>query len=182
MQLLYHINFSQPLLDPGATVVAPVKAMAPRDARAAEGVKTWNSYPPEQRGFAEQCYYFDLMAGKDGNTHVLLKNGACDQGVSLKYPVRQLPCFTIWKNAAASNDGYVTGLEPATNFPNPRSFEAEQDRVVMLEPGETRQFDVTLEVHPDAASINSAEQTIKTIQGAVKPQISETPQIGWSRV
>src|SRR5690606_9755809 len=32
MQMLYHINFGPPLLDAGAKIVAPVKAMVPRDA------------------------------------------------------------------------------------------------------------------------------------------------------
>ena len=38
-------------------------------------------------------------------------------------PLEELPCFTLWKNTAAEADGYVTGLEPGTNFPNLRSFE-----------------------------------------------------------
>jgi hypothetical protein len=180
MQLLYHVNFSQPILDAGAKVVAPIKTMVPRDQRAAEGIKNWDNYAPEQRGFVEQCYFFDLAAGSDGNTQVLLKNAHSMQGVSLKYPVKQLPCFTIWKDTMAASDGYVTGIEPATNFPNPRPFEAEQKRVVMLEPGETRKFELTLEVHPDAASVSAAEQAVAKIQNTVKPQIFETPQKGWS--
>jgi hypothetical protein len=42
MQLLYHINFGQPLLDPGSRFVAPVRRVVPRDLRAAEGIHTWN--------------------------------------------------------------------------------------------------------------------------------------------
>ena len=38
MQMLYHINFGTPILDPGAKVVAPVEAIVPRDPRAAEGI------------------------------------------------------------------------------------------------------------------------------------------------
>ena len=33
LELLYHINFGLPLLTPGATLVLPVKKIAPRDAR-----------------------------------------------------------------------------------------------------------------------------------------------------
>jgi hypothetical protein len=182
LQLLYHINFSQPILDPGARVVAPVKTMVPRDARAAEDARTWDSYPAEQVGFAEQVYFFDLLADENGQTHVLLKNAHGMQGVSVKYPVKQLPCFTIWKDTAAAQDSYVTGLEPATNFPNPRSFEAAQGRVVKLAAGETRQFEVALEVHPDAASVSSAAQAIARLQGNVKPQIFDQPQKGWTQV
>ena len=34
-QLLYHVNFGVPLLEPGATVVAPIKTLVPRTEEAA---------------------------------------------------------------------------------------------------------------------------------------------------
>ena len=46
--------------------------------------------------------------------------------MSIKFNKRQLPCFTLWKNRQAAVDGYVTGLEPATNYPNPKPFEKEK--------------------------------------------------------
>jgi galactose mutarotase-like enzyme len=179
MQLLYHINFGQPILDAGARVVAPVKTAVPRDARAAEDIKAWDSYPAEQVNYAEQCYFFELLADAAGDTQVMLKNAHSTQAVSLRFPVKQLPCFTLWKDTAAAQDGYVTGLEPGTNFPNPRSFEKAQGRVLKLAAGETRRFEVALEVHLDASGVSAAEQAIAKLQGGAKPQIFETPQKGW---
>jgi galactose mutarotase-like enzyme len=180
MELLYHVNFSQPILDAGAHVVAPVKTVVPRDPRAAENATAWNSYPAEQRGYAEQVYFFELNGDEQGNTQVMLKNAHSMHAVTMKYPLKQLPCFTLWKDTMHSKDGYVTGLEPGTNFPNPRSFEAAQGRVVKLDPGESRRFDLTLEVHPDAESVSAAEKAIAKIQGSVKPKSFDTPQKGWS--
>ncbi|OXE35403.1 MAG: hypothetical protein CGW95_14090, partial [Phenylobacterium zucineum] len=40
-----------------------------------------------------------------------------------------LPYFVIWKNTVDVSDGYVCGLEPSTNFPNPRTFEETKGRV-----------------------------------------------------
>jgi hypothetical protein len=79
-------------------------------------------------------------------------------------------------------DGYVTGLEPGTNFPNPRSFEGQQGRVVRLKPGETVRFVLDLDVLADAAAVSAAEKTIAEIQGGTKPEIFKTPQPGWTRV
>jgi len=180
-QLLYHVNFGPPLLDPGAQLVAPVKAIVPRDARAAEGISSWNSYPNEQAGFAEQVYFFELLADGDGKTRVLLKNAHGTLGVSLRYSTKQLPYFTLWKNTPMAADGYVTGLEPGTNFPNPRSFEGEQGRVVKLEPGQTAKFEVELELHGDEPSVAAAEKQIAELQGGSKPQVFETPQAGWTK-
>ncbi len=134
MQLLYHINFGPPLLDPGAKLIAPVKTLVPRNARSAEGLEAWQTYDSPQAGFAEQVYFIDLADSRQ-QTRVMLKNAAGDLGASLGFDKRQLPCFTLWKNTGALADGYVTGIEPATNYPNPRSFEGQQGRVVKLPPG-----------------------------------------------
>ena len=53
----------------------------------------------------------------------LLRNRAGDKAVALRFARAQLPCFTLWKQTGGRRDGYVTGLEPATNYPNPRPFE-----------------------------------------------------------
>lgn len=182
MQMLYHINFGLPLLDAGSRVVAPVKTLVPRTQLAAENLATWDSYSAEQRDFAEHVYFLHLLANEAGNTQVLLKDGHGMRGVSLKYPVKNLPCFTIWKDTATAEDGYVTGLEPGTNFPNPRTFEGEHGRVVKLKPGETVRFEVGMEVHPDAASVSAAEAAIRKLQGNTKPQIFDKPQPTWAKM
>jgi galactose mutarotase-like enzyme len=180
IQLLYHINFGPPLLEPGSRVVAPIARMAPRDPRAAEGIDGWDRYSPPTPGYTEQCYYFDLLSGPDHLTHVLLENATKSLGVSVGFDRRQLPCFTLWKDTAAVADGYVTGLEPATNYPNPRSFEEKQKRVVELAPGATVKFDTSLTVHPDKASVAAAEKAIAEIAGNRKPTIASAPRNGWS--
>ena len=62
----------------------------------------------------------------------MLRNHAGDRGVVLRFDKDQLPAFTLWKNTGGLRDGYVTGLEPGTNYPNPRPFERRTDRVVTL--------------------------------------------------
>jgi galactose mutarotase-like enzyme len=181
LQLLYHVNFGPPLLDPGAMVVAPVKTIVPRDPRAAEGISTWNSYPNEEQGFSEQVYFFLLAADSEGRTQVMLKNAHASQGVTLRYSTRQLPCFTLWKNTPLAADGYVTGLEPGTNYPNPRSFEGKQGRFVELAPGASMRFSVDLDILPNPAAVSAAEEAIAKLQCSGKPQVFTTPQPGWTQ-
>jgi hypothetical protein len=182
MQLLYHVNFGRPILDAGARLIAPIKTMAPSTSLAAKNIATWDTYSAEQLCFSEQVYLFELLADNAGQSQVLLKNAGGSQGVSLRFPLQQLPCFTLWKDTATTEDGYVTGLEPGTNYPNPRSFEQEQGRVVKLAPGETKRFEVALAVHANPESVTAAEQAIAKIQGDTKPKIFDNPQKGWTRV
>src|SRR5262249_25981960 len=135
MQLLYHCNLGPPLLEAGSRIAMPIREVSPISPRAAEGIDRLDAYPGPRTGFAEQVYCCDLLADAGGKTLAMLYNHAADRGIALRFNRQELPCFTVWKNTAALEDGYVTGLEPATNFPNFKSFEREQGRVATLPAG-----------------------------------------------
>ena len=179
VQLLYHINFGKPLLDADSRFVAAFQKMMPRDARAAEGVAAWDVYGPESAGFAEQVYFLQLVPDAQGWSPALLKNAAGTRGVGVHMNTKQLPCFTLWKNTGAAADGYVTGLEPGTNFPNPRTYEGRQGRVVKLDAGGSAVFQVGLEIHDGAEQVQKAEQAISALQAGVTPQVCQRPQAPW---
>jgi hypothetical protein len=181
-QLLYHINFGRPLLDAGARLIAPVRTVVPRDKRAAEGIQTWDSFAAEQPGYAEQVYFLELVGNPQNQTKVLLKNAHATRGVTLAFDRTQLPWFTLWKNTTATPDGYVTGLEPATNFPNPRSFEGKQGRTVKLPPLGTARYDLQLTAHASAAEVDAAHRAIESLQQGTVPQVHSLPQPGWCLV
>ena len=135
LQLLYHWNFGPPYLGEGSEFAAPVEAIAPRDLRAAEGLGHWQTYGAPEPGFAEQVYLARLRGdAPGGRTLAMLKGPDGTRAVVLRFRTAQLPCFTLWKSTRGLREGYVTGLEPATNYPNPRPFEAARGRVVPLEP------------------------------------------------
>lgn len=179
MQMLYHVNFGDPLLDAGSKVIAPVKTIVPRNARAAEGIGNWSSYEAPQSGFEEQVYFFELLAEHDGATQAMLKNAHGTEGALLKFNKKQLPCFTVWKNTTSLADGYVTGIEPGTNFPNPRSYEGQQGRVVKLGPGGSFVFEFGLAYLSHAAEVDAAEAAIARLQGDTEPHVFDQPQEGW---
>jgi hypothetical protein len=179
MQMLYHVNFGVPLLDGGSSIVAPIKTIVPRNAHAASEIENWASYGAEEPGFEEQVYFLELLGDDDGNTETLLKNAHATQGVSLHFNKSLLPCFSVWKNTTAREDGYVTGIEPGTNFPNPRTFEAEKKRVVELPPRKSIAFDMKFEVHSDEKSVQTAEDRIAKLQGDTEPKVYDEPQSDW---
>lgn len=179
MQLLYHINFGTPLLDAGSRFVAPLQTVIPRTAHAAAGLATWDRYAPPVAGFQEQVYFLQLAADPTGRTQTLLKNAQGTRGVSIHVDTRQLPCYTLWKNTTAAPDGYVTGLEPGTNYPNPRTHEGQQGRTVKLAAGGKAVFELQLEVHPTAAAVAQAEAAIAALQAGVALRIFDQPQPGW---
>jgi hypothetical protein len=180
MQLLYHCNVGPPFLEAGSRVVMPVREMAPRDARAAEGIDTFDTYAAPAAGFAEQAYYYDLLADAAGHTLAVLYNRAADRGLVVRLNRKELPCFTVWRNTAAVEDGYVTGLEPATNYPNFKTFERQQGRVLVLPPGGRWEATWSLEVYDSAAGVAAVLAEVASLQAHGKAVIHRTPQPRWS--
>lgn len=179
IQMLYHTNFGTPLLEAGAEVVAPVNEVVPRNDWAADGIGHWSTYSEPSEGMPERVYFMKLNSDDQGETRALLRNSTATRGVSLNWNVAQLPYFTLWKNETALNDGYVTGLEPGTNFPNPRSFEGQQGRVVKVDGGASYPMQLGLTVHTDAAGVRNAESQVAEIQGDQTPTLHDSPQPNW---
>jgi len=180
MQVLYHTNVGRPFLDEGARLVLPVRQAAPRDPRAAEDSATWQTYRGPTAGYTEQCYYAELIGDDREQTIVLLRNAAGDRGISLEYGIRSLPCFTVWKCTQAEADGYVTGLEPATNFPNFKTFERSRGRVVTLAPRQTYSTQLLLAVHASSAEVADVEKRIAELQHHAHPIVHERPLAAFS--
>ncbi|MGI9469886.1 MAG: aldose 1-epimerase family protein [Rubripirellula sp.] len=180
LQLLYHINVGAPLLAEGATLEAPVESLAPKDALSASEIDSWNEYGPPQEGYAERVYFARLRSDESNSTTAMLRSPDGTKGLGVSFHTNGLPRFVLWKNTAAENDGYVTGIEPATNYPNHRSFEEKQGRVVELAGGETASFRVTLLPLTSAEQVNEVSQQIKDLQGDEPPEIHPQPRPGWS--
>jgi hypothetical protein len=183
IQALYHWNFGPPFLERGARFVAPSRAVVPRDARAAEGVDGFDEFAGPEPGFAEQVYFFDLLgeppAGLAGPgsspTLVLLRGRDGGKAVSLRFDLEQLPAFTLWKNTGGLKSGYVTGLEPGTNYPNPKPFERARGRVVTLPPGGRHVAEMTLEVLTTRDEVAAAEAEVLDLQRRAEPVIHRGP-------
>ncbi len=145
MQMLYHINIGQPLLGAGSRCIWAPKRVVARNAHAAKDLESWSKYLGPTPGYSEQVYFSSSVADSDGWAAALLTAPDSQSGFAVHYKADTLPFFTQWKNTVGSRDGYVTGLEPGTGFPNPRSFEEQHGRVVTLDKGGVRDFNLKLE-------------------------------------
>jgi Domain of unknown function (DUF4432) len=177
IEILYHWNFGPPFLGPGSRFVAPIKSVTPRDARAQQNLSEHELYGPPEPGSTEQVYYHELHGGVGGDARTLamLKNKAGDKGVVLRFHKNQLPAFTLWKNTGGLRDGYVTGLEPGTNYPNARPFEKARNRVVTLPVDGRYVAETTLEILTTADAVAMIEGEIKNLQSQGAPKVNLKP-------
>lgn len=178
VQMLYHMNFGMPLLDAGSQVIAPIKELVPRNTHAASGLANWSNYAGETAGYEEQVYFATLQCDDKGQTQVLLKNAHATRGAVMRFNTKELPCFTVWKNTTSSEDGYVTGLEPGTNYPNPRSYEGQQGRVIKLPGNGSTKLSLGFELCEDDASVALAEAAVAKLNKA-EAKVHSKPVDGW---
>src|SRR5262245_56827819 len=84
MQLLYHYNLGPPVLGAGATVVAPIMELCPRNARAAEGIDRWDTFDAPLPT-TEQVYFATMHAQADDSTLALLRSADGSLACSVRW-------------------------------------------------------------------------------------------------
>jgi len=178
IQMLYHNNFGSPILEKGSHFFAPVKKLVPRNPHAASGLDHWNQFDAPDPNYAEQVYFMELAADAKQESLVMLSNAQQSQAVTIRHNTSQLPFFSLWKNTVGTSDGYVTGLEPATNFPNPHSFEKQHGRTVHLAPGRDHTMALHIGLLTKPEPIQSALAKIETLQPETT-EIHDAPTDDW---
>jgi hypothetical protein len=111
-------------------------------------------------------YELPMAAGKDGRVRVALVNPDLQQegrAVYLIYQKDQLPNFLEWRMMAEST--YAVGIEPCTN-----SFGREAVRrrgeMIVLQPGETRSYDLEIGVLTGREQIENFTRGIQSVEEA----------------
>ena len=174
-EMLYHSNYGSPFLEEGSTFVGAAKRVTPFNSHAAKSVTDYQTYVGPTLGFIEQVYLLRLFGDENQRTTIMLQNSKQDRGISMSWSLKQLPYLTIWKNTAAIKDGYVTGLEPGTNYPNNRSVERKFGRVPKLKPGSSQKMSIDFGIHVGAGKVKKVAESIRKIQGDRESQIDAQP-------
>ncbi|MFB4340460.1 aldose 1-epimerase family protein [Pantoea sp. CS_6] len=174
-EIIYHSNFSTPILEEGARFMAPMSGISPFNDYAKAGLKNWQTYQGPTKDFDEMVFNIKPLSDKDHQTVAAVVNKAGNKGASIQFDTQQLPLLTLWKNTDTLKQGYVTGIEPGTNYAYPVTIEREQKRVKQLAPGASATFDLTYTLLHNSDQVNAVEKRIKAIQGDTKIEEDSTP-------
>jgi len=167
--LLYHLNLGWPLLDAGARFLAPVSETVWSGVSAeAQRLGFWTQQGPQPAG-AQQVAVHRVVADADGFVRTALVNDRIGTGVAVSWPKRQLPWLQHWQ--CLSEGTYALGIEPVTNRFGSRAELAQTGELEVLQPGETRVYDLAVEVLDGPAALEGCETAIR----ACAPLLSETP-------
>ena len=78
------------------------------------------------------------------------------------------------------SDGYVTGLEPGTDFPNAKPFERSQGRVMTLPAGGSYDSELMVEIADNPAAVTRLHEEIAVLQKQAAPQIDREVPANWA--
>jgi hypothetical protein len=140
--ILYHTNWGFPMVNEKSVLDAAAHEVTPRDATAKAGIKTWMKMQPPTAAYAEQVFYHDLPAGRDGFATIALRSPLTGLQAEVGFRKRELPYLIQWK--MMGQGAYVTGLEPANCRVGGRAAELGGKPNCILKPGEARCFAIRL--------------------------------------
>ncbi|MBL7877207.1 MAG: aldose 1-epimerase family protein [Cyclobacteriaceae bacterium] len=146
--LLYHFNFGWPLINEGANLIWQGE-LQPRksDSKIFKAGYDYKKCPApldQHRGSGEDVAFIDAVADEAGMCVAGVYNQEIDLGIAIRFSKRQLPWLTNWQHWGKGE--YVVGLEPGTHRVIGQAKAREQNELIFIEPGESRVYDVTLEV------------------------------------
>lgn len=155
--LLYHFNFGWPLVDEGVDLLWLGKWHPRLGEENAKIFKEGNNFKKcpapldDHLGTGEEVVLVDIESDIFGQSECGIYNSKLGIAVALKFQKEQLPWMANWQHWGKGE--YVTGLEPSTHPLSGQAKAREDGSLIFINPGETRSYDLELEVLSDEAEI-----------------------------
>ncbi len=155
--LLYHCNFGWPLIDRGTRLLwkggCESRGLPMDDAIFAAGGRPDICPAPDDahRGSTEACGFIRSRAGGGGMCTAGVHNARLGLALRMDFRARQLPWITNWQHWGPGE--YVTALEPGTHPPIGQQAARAAGTLILLAPGESRTYELTLTVLAAKAAI-----------------------------
>ncbi|MFB2580289.1 aldose 1-epimerase family protein [Herbiconiux sp. P15] len=158
---LYHLNFGWPFVDEGTEFVAPIASRLWTSDSVAEQGFSYRTLPAPQKGFVEQVYEHELVAGPDGDHRVALIAADGSRGVEVSWASAGMPHFFEWQNLRSGQ--YAVGLEPSTHHVDGDGAARDDGSMVFLEHGESREYRTRIRVLEGRAETEAVRAAIRAI-------------------
>ena len=153
---LYHVNVGWPVVDAGSEYLVP----APEGVPVAEyPTKDYRTLTGPAAGMPEECYEHDMEPAPDGTVPVGIVNREIGLGAYQVYRKDQFPFHTMWRMLGEGI--YGVAMEPTTNRDAGRFDAKDRGELAMLQPGESRNYDIEIGVLDGKAAIDEFAKRVK---------------------
>jgi hypothetical protein len=142
--ILYHMNFGYPMLSENTELVIDPLKTVPRDSDAVPGIMEFRSFIKPEKVYREQVFFHTMKGDLNGDTTVTVRNKKIGVAVNIGINVNQLPYVAQWKMMGWGE--YVLGIEPSNVLCQSRKTLREENRLPVLQPGESTVNSLKIEV------------------------------------
>jgi len=164
--LLYHINVGFPFVDENSELLAPTTGPTPLSVgKIQQDTSMYKRFVTPQKDCILEGYELPMIACDDGQVRVALVNpnlGDGGQAVYVQYNRNQLPAYLEWRMMGEGQ--YAVGMEPCTNSFG-RQQVRERGQLTVLEPGETRNYELEIGVLSGREEIGNFRATVHEMAG-----------------
>lgn len=156
--ILYHCNLGWPLVDEGSAIIWKGEWKSREDGINNKIFTTGNDFhtcpaPIDgHSGAGEEAAFIDITSDSLGNCACGVHNSQIGIALVLRFKKKQMPWLTNWQHWGKGE--YVTGLEPGTNPPIGQATARQKNELIMIAPGERREYDLEIEVLYDKKEID----------------------------
>jgi galactose mutarotase-like enzyme len=163
LMLLYHCNFGYHLVDEGSEILWDGDWESrgnDMDNAIFNKENDFHKCPPplkEHSGSKEACGFIDTKADENGKCYAGIYNPNLEIAVKMSFVKKQLPWLTNWQHFGIGE--YVTALEPGTNPPLGQKKAGEQDELIYLKPGRSREFELGFEIISGSKQIQKFKES-----------------------
>jgi hypothetical protein len=130
---------------------------------AEKGLKDCLAFSEPVSGFKEQVYCHEIPSNRGGMSNIALVNEEFNNGngfgIWLKFSSASLQYLNEWKQMGFGE--YVCGLEPANCKTYGRKTSREKNELKFLEPGESEEFHIEVDILENNEEIKKAKAAIK---------------------
>jgi hypothetical protein len=152
LMILYHFNIGYPLLDCSSEVLVDSSHTQAADERSKARIRQYHEVSEPEQGALENLFFHIPKPDKWGFAYAGVVNYELELGLSIRFNLAQLKILTQWKQMGQGE--YVMGLEPGNCRPIGRQTLKRLDALEYLLPGETRRFELEIEILDGQDEIN----------------------------
>lgn len=152
LMLIYHFNMGYPILNENSYLLVDAISSEGREECAKKGIDDCYKFQKPTQDYEQQSFYNDMKTDMEGNTKAALINPDKELGLAIRYNKKQLKMMVHLKQMLQGN--YFATIEPCNAGIEGRAAERDLGRLEYIEPGEIRNFNMTIEI------LNGKEQII----------------------
>ncbi len=156
---LYHCNFGWPLIDERTEIIWKGKCVSRGLENDDEIFNDKHDYKKclqpmnTHSGSRSALGFIDVATDHVGECKIGIYNPKLNIALIMRYTKKQLPCLTNWQHWGHGE--YVTALELGTNQPIGQNQTRRENKLVYLESGENKTFDLEFKITTDDKIIKS---------------------------